>query len=197
MTLNRGMLSSDSGTWGTPRDVYEWLNAQFAFTIDVCALPTNAKHKRFYSPKENGLAQSWEGETAYCNPEYGRGIGAWMKKSREECIEERAVVVDLVPSRVDTDWWQTYVMSADGRAGKLRSSHYNPRSRVLWLRWEGLITGVYHHDERIEFDGMDPDNDGAPFPSSIIIHASPSRRPPIASPRLKEGQRWLTEGWPR
>lgn len=193
--LNRGMMTSDSGLWGTPTDFYEWLNKQFAFTVDVCALPTNAKHRRFWTPKDNGLAQSWEGETAFCNPEYGRGIGAWLDKGRESAIEERAVAAFLIPSRVDTDWWWTYVMSADGAAGKLRSSYYHEASRVLWLRWEGLTTGIYHHDKRIEFDGMQ-EGDGAPFPSSVVIHASPSRRPLATRPRLEPGQRWLVEGWP-
>ncbi|MFZ5440502.1 MAG: DNA N-6-adenine-methyltransferase [Myxococcota bacterium] len=197
MALNRSMLSSDSTLWGTPRDFYEWLAEQFAFTIDVCALPTNKKHRRFFSPADNGLAQSWEGETAWCNPPYGRGIGNWLDKGRDEAMHARALAVFLVPARPDTDWWNNFVMSHDGRAGRLLRSSYHVESRVLWLRWEALITGVYFHDERVAFEGMDSEDDAAPFPSAIIIHAHPSRRPPAQRPQLEEGQRLLTLGWPR
>jgi hypothetical protein len=190
------LVSSNSGTWGTPVDFWDWLNRQFAFTIDVAALPSNTKHPRFFSPKENGLVQSWEGETAWLNPSYGRGIGQWIDKARDEAMLARALVVQLLPARVDTDWWRTFVMSADGAAGRLVRSEYDPAAGVLWLRWAGLITGVYFHSERIAFEGMaDGRSDSAPFPSAIVIHAHPSRRPP--APKLEPGELCLTSRWPR
>lgn len=192
--MNRALLTSDSAEWGTPRSFYEWLNAQLAFTLDVCAQATNAKHRRFFTPKDNGLSQSWEGETAWCNPVYGRAIGGWIDKARNEAMHHRALVTLLVPARVDTDWWQTFVMSADGKAGRLVRSWFDPESHVLWLRWEGLVTGIYFHDTRLVFEGAA--DDGAPFPSAVVFHASPTRRP-IAAPVLEPGQRWLTKGWPR
>lgn len=197
MSLNRSMLSSDSTLWGTPRDVYDWLNAQFCFTIDLAALPTNTKHKRFYSPRDNSLAQSWEGETGFCNPPYGRGIDGWCDKARDEAMHARALTVLLVPARPDTEWWNNFVMSFDGSAGKLLRTSLHMESRVLWLRFEALITGVCFLDERIAFEGMSADDDGAPFPSAIVIHSSPSRRPAVAKPKLEDGRRLLTSGWPR
>lgn len=197
MALSRSLLSSDSTLWGTPRREYEWLNAQFAFTIDLAALPTNAKHRRFYSPKDNSLARSWEGETGFLNPPYGRGIGGWCEKARDEAMHENAIVVQLVPARVDTEWWSTFVMSFDAKAGRLLRTTLHQPSRVMWLRFEALVTGIYFHDERIAFDGMSEDDDAAPFPSAIVIQAGTGRRPPVAKPQLEEGQRWLTEGWPR
>jgi len=194
--MNRALLTSDSGLWGTPRAFYEWLNSQLAFTIDVCALPTNTKHSRFFTPKDNGLAQSWEGETVWCNPPYGHGrIGPWLEKARDEALFARALVTLLVPARVDSDWWQTFVMSADGGAGRLVRSWFDPESRVLWLRWAGLVTGVYFHDARLDFEGAA--DDGAPFPSAVVFHASPSRRPAIERPVPEPGARGLTKGWPR
>lgn len=193
--MNRALLTSDSGLWGTPRAFYEWLNSQLAFTIDVCALPTNTKHSRFFTPRDNGLAQSWEGETAWCNPEYGRGIGQWLLKARDEAMRARALVALLVPARVDADWWRVGVMSSDGAAGRLVRSWYDVESTVLWLRWEGLVTGVYFHDARLDFEGAA--DDGAPFPSAVVFHSSPSRRPAIERPVLEPGARWLTKGWPR
>lgn len=193
--MNRALLTSDSSEWGTPREFFEYMNAQLAFTLDVCALPSNTKHSRFFTPKDNGLAQSWEGETAWCNPPYGRGIGQWLLKARDEAMRARALIALLVPARVDADWWRVGVMSSDGAAGRLVRSWYDVESTVLWLRWEGLVTGVYFHDSRIEFEGSS--DDAAPFPSAVVFHASPSRRPAIERPVLEPGARWLTKGWPR
>ncbi len=36
-------FSSDSQTWATPQDFFDRLNAEFGFTLDVCALPESAK----------------------------------------------------------------------------------------------------------------------------------------------------------
>jgi phage N-6-adenine-methyltransferase len=190
------LVTSKADTWGTPVDFYEYLDRQFAFTIDVCALESNAKHPRFFSPKENGLVQSWAAETAFANFPYGRGIGQWIDKARDEAMLERALVVQLLPARVDTDWWRTFVMSADGAAGRLVRSEYDPAAGVLWLRWAGLITGVYFHSERLCFEGMaDGRSDSAPFPSAIVIHSHPSRRPP--APKLEPDELCLTTRWPR
>lgn len=186
------MMTSKTGVYGTPPDFYAWLDRIFAFTIDLAALPHNAKHPRFYSPAQNSLMQSWEGETGYLNCPYGRSVGQWQAKTRDEAMYERALVVQLLPSRVDTDWWQTYVMSRDGAAGKLLRSEYVPKTGVLWLRWEALVTGIYHHDERLPFEGME---NGAPFPSSVVIHAHPSRRTTAKSSEPQDID--LTLGWPR
>lgn len=185
--MNRALLSSKSAEWGTPTPFYESLDALFAFTLDVCATHGNAKHPRYFTARDNGLAQSWEGETAFCNPPYGRGIGDWLRKGRDEAMHARALCAFLVPARVDTDWWHAFVMSYDGAPGRLRRSSLHEASRVLWLQREGLTTGVCFHDERIAFEGMTKD-DAAPFPSAVVIHAHPSRRP-----AKKHG---LTAGWP-
>ncbi len=184
--MNRALLSSESPEWGTPKDFFDARDAELAFTIDVCAQASNAKRRRFYSPRDNGLAQSWEGETAWCNPPYGRAIGGWVQKARDEAMRARCLTCLLLPARVDTDWWRTFVMTGDGAAGRLLRSWYLPSTRVWWLRWEALVTGVYFHDERLAFEGMA--DDAAPFPSAVVWHASPSRRP--------ARQVGLTEGWP-
>jgi hypothetical protein len=37
------LVTSKADTWGTPVDFYEYLDRQFAFTIDVCALESNTE----------------------------------------------------------------------------------------------------------------------------------------------------------
>ena len=107
-------------TWGTPQDLFDRLDAEFHFTLDVCALPENAKCEQFYSPADNGLAQGWRG-ACWMNPPYGRAIGPWMRKAYEES-RRGATVVCLVPSRTDTAWWHDYAMRGEVRflRGRLR-----------------------------------------------------------------------------
>lgn len=53
--------SSATDLWGTPPAFYRLLYSEFRFTLDVCAIPANAKCERFFSPEEDGLAQPWSG----------------------------------------------------------------------------------------------------------------------------------------
>jgi len=84
-------------------------------------LPETAKCKKVYTPKDDGLAQSWQDERVFMNPPYGREIGKWMKKAHDEALNNGALVVCFVPARVDTEWWHRYaVKAADIRFPKKR-----------------------------------------------------------------------------
>ncbi|MCC6178838.1 MAG: hypothetical protein IT305_26320 [Chloroflexi bacterium] len=194
----RVMTASTTMVRATPPHIYDWLDGLMHFTIDVCANEENAKHPKFFSEADNGLAQSWEGETFWMNPPYGRQIGGWMAKARDSAMLERAMGLALVPARVDTDWWQNFVMCRDQKPGRLRSVAFVPHTGVHWYRWDRLITGVYFHDERLPFDGMET---GAPFPSAMVFYAHPTRRPvaPALASSLPANRDWafLVEGWPR
>ena len=106
--INEGMFTSKTDQWATPQDFFDKLNEEFGFTLDVCALPENAKCNAYYTPDIDGLKQLWHG-VCWCNPPYGRGIGEWIKKASEA----DATVVCLVPARTDTAWWHDYAMKAD------------------------------------------------------------------------------------
>lgn len=105
-------FSSASDDWATPADVYAALDAEFGFDLDACASDANAKARTYYTPAEDGLRQPWRG-VVFCNPPYGRDIGAWIAKGHHSAREEGATVVMLIPSRTDTDYWHRYVMRAD------------------------------------------------------------------------------------
>jgi len=46
------------------------------------------------------------------NPPYGREIVDWIKKAYEESKKGKLVVC-LIPSRTDTQWWHKYITKAD------------------------------------------------------------------------------------
>src|SRR5262245_1988437 len=93
------MFTSLSDDWATPQDLFDELNTEFNFTLDVCALPDNAKCPTYYTPADDGLTQPWAG-TVWCNPPYGRTIGQWIEKAID-AARCGATVVALVPARTD------------------------------------------------------------------------------------------------
>ena len=98
--VNKGLFSSISVHWATPREVYDKLNEEFHFNDDPCPLHSVA----------NRLNTDW-GTCVFMNPPYGREITGWLRKAYEESLKGKTIVC-LLPSRTDTKWWHDYVMRA-------------------------------------------------------------------------------------
>lgn len=107
-------FSSASDEWATPQATFDALDAEFGFTLDVCATKNNAKCARFFTREDDGLEQKWEG-VCWMNPPYGREIGKWVAKAARTASEGHGTVVCLVPARTDTRWWHDYCMVATVR----------------------------------------------------------------------------------
>lgn len=102
------MFSSKTDQWETPQDFFNKLNDEFHFDLDVCALPENAKCKKFYTPEQDGLSIPWKG-TVWCNPPYGRTISSWVRRAFLSSAAGESTVVMLLPSRTDTKWFHDYI----------------------------------------------------------------------------------------
>ncbi len=99
--------------WQTPDHIFGKLNDQFGFTLDPCCEPHTALCSTYFTPEENGLAQSWYGHRAFVNPPYSRGnIDRWVEKCYIESYY--SVVVGLLPVSTSADWWHKWVI---GKAG--------------------------------------------------------------------------------
>ena len=145
--MTPGMMSQTvpgkTDDWGTPQALYESLDKEFGFDIDVCAHEGNHKHERYWTIEDDGLSKDWTGMKCYMNPPYGRGIGAWIRKAADSA--ERGggtIVVGLLPCRTDTAWWGDVM-----RASEIR-----------------FIRGRLHFSEA---------QNAAPFPSCIVIWGTP------------------------
>lgn len=110
--MTKGMYTSNSEEWGTPQELFNRLNEEFNFTLDICASEENAKCPKYYTKEEDALKQEWGG-VIWMNPPYGRRIGNWVKKAKETARQGKATVVCLLPARTDTAWWHDYVMKAN------------------------------------------------------------------------------------
>ena len=136
--------SSAWDAWATPPDVLERLYVVTggSFDLDPCSPGrgrSRVRAREHFDPVDDGLAHQWHGDV-YMNPPYGRTIGAWVAKAREEAGAGRArMVVALLPARTDTAWWHRDI------AGKAH----------VWLIRKRLSFG----------DGDAP----APFPSAIVL----------------------------
>lgn len=133
------MFSSKTEMWETPQDFFDKLNEEFHFTLDVCAIPENAKCENFYTPEIDGLKQPWKG-VVWCNPPYGRQIGSWVRRALFASVAGNTVVM-LLPTRTDTRWFHEYIY---GR-------------KNVEIRF---IRG------RLKFGGS---KNSAPFPSMVVV----------------------------
>lgn len=105
--------SSESDEWETPQELFDLLDDEFGFELDVCATADNAKCERFFSPEHDGLLQRWRG-VCWMNPPYGRQISEWVRKAHQSALLG-ATVVCLVPARVDTSWWWDHCIHGEVR----------------------------------------------------------------------------------
>jgi phage N-6-adenine-methyltransferase len=94
--------------WETPPAVFAEYDAEFHFTLDVCATAATAKCARYFTPADDGLGQDWGDDVCWMNPPYGRQMAAWMEKAYRSSLAG-ATVVCLVPARTGTRWWHTWV----------------------------------------------------------------------------------------
>lgn len=136
------MFSSETDMWATPIEFYNKLNEEFNFTLDPCATDSNHKCEKYYTEQQNGLAQSWEGNTVFCNPPYGRELPKWVKKAYEESLNKDTTVVMLIPARTDTRYFHDYI--------------YN-KAEIRFLKG------------RLKFGDS---KNSAPFPSMVVIFKS-------------------------
>lgn len=110
-------FSTGQDEWPTPRWLFDMLDSEFGFDLDVCASADNALCERYYTKEDDALTKDWwrDGNAAFCNAPYSRaagGIGAFLAKGRD-AANHLTTAVFLVPARPDTEWWARYVMQAD------------------------------------------------------------------------------------
>jgi len=114
--------SSESPEWETPQWLFDLLNEEFGFEIDVCASEKNHKCQKYFSKIDDGLRQKWEG-TCWMNPPYGRELPQWISKAKSES-QKGILIVCLVPARTDTEWWWNNCIQGEIRfiKGRLKFS---------------------------------------------------------------------------
>jgi len=107
--MNKVHYMSNKDDWETPDDLFNALNEEYGFTVDVCATAHNKKLERYWSEKDQPLIRAWTNEVCWMNPPYGRKVtGEWVMKAYYESTAHNALVVCLLPARTDTKWFHVY-----------------------------------------------------------------------------------------
>ena len=142
--MNEVLFSSKRMDWETPQKFFDQLNAKYHFVLDAAAEDHNAKCRRYFTPEQNGLSQSWDvGGAVWCNPPYGRSTGKWVKKAWQEA-QKGVTIVMLIPARPDVSYFHDWIWG---------------KAEVIFLR--GRL--------KFELNGI-PAKNAAAFPSMLVIY---------------------------
>ena len=138
--INKALFSSKSDEWETPQELFDELDREFHFNLDLAATKENTKVKLFCSKDNSGLTGIIVGEfNIWCNPPYSN-VSKWCKRCYE-LSKQVNVVVMLVPARTDTRWFHQYCYN-------------NPNCEIRFIKG------------RLKFSNS---KNSAPFPSMILI----------------------------
>lgn len=110
------ILPAKSIEWGTPQWLYDDLNQEFNFTVDVASTHENAKCKIHYTKVDNVFAENLQGETIWCNPPYDIDmLDVFTKFLWRQTRQDNTLAVMLVPVKSDQAWWHNYVLLSEVR----------------------------------------------------------------------------------
>lgn len=106
--MNRDiMFSSNKDDWETPLWLFEKLDQEFHFTVDLCASDKNHLCEKYYTRENSGLNANVKNEIVFCNPPYGRkNTAEWIKRCAT-CGAKTCVM--LIPARTDTNSFHEYI----------------------------------------------------------------------------------------
>lgn len=144
--ITKGLMSSNSDEWGTPKSTFDYLNKIYGFTLDVCASEFNRKLDNYYSIEDNALEQDWNG-VVWCNPPYSKGLQTeFIKKAIREVLNNRNCqkIVMLIPARTDTKNFHDLIV------GQASEVHFI-KGRIEFLKSNG------------------GKSESSPFPSMLVI----------------------------
>ena len=115
--ISSNLEFDEKNSWGTDPDVFNALDKEFNFSLDICASVKNTFCEFHYNIDVSGLDNCWSeylwylkhsGEklsnAVWLNPPYGRG---YIKKFMNKCIEQKekgVISVMLVPATLDAKW---------------------------------------------------------------------------------------------
>ena len=109
INMKENIALTDNDEWEVQDEVFEPLDSEFKFVLDVCATKENSKCGRFLTKETNALTVDWFeylkniGELdgfVWCNPPLST-INEWSKKIRLEA-DKGVNIVTLTAARTNT-----------------------------------------------------------------------------------------------
>lgn len=103
--------------WQTPLDLFNKLEEEFSFDLDVCANNKNTKCYSYLNKEIDSLSEDWSKPMNFSfiywmNPPYSNGnIDKFVEKAYEES-QNGCTIVGLLPLCSSASWFHKYVMKA-------------------------------------------------------------------------------------
>ena len=93
----------------TPKDIWESLNNEFKFTIDICASNDNHLCERYYTKENSALNKNWDNEIAYIHPLFN----IYIPKFVEKASTHKGTFVFLLPASTHTKYFHQFFYNKD------------------------------------------------------------------------------------
>lgn len=173
-------FSSKTDLHETPQDFFDKLDAEFNFTLDVCATHENAKCRTYFTKEDDALAgRDWSKPASpvdtgavWMNPPYGTSTKKCKPSCKKKSCTKRGFhIPEYIPgigawvcrARVTSHYGRTVVALLPSRTDTAWWHNY------IWDRtanrpYPGVEVRLVKG--RLKFGGS---KTGAPFPSAIVI----------------------------
>lgn len=142
--MDRVLFSHNRDDYETPQWLFDELNEEFHFTLDVAA---DGKNSKCFVHLEDALNIDWMG-TSFCNPPYSQWQ-KFVKQGYESHLKHNSTVVMLLPARTDTKAFHKYIW---------------PHAEVRFLK--GRLKFTIDGKPILDKKGRPQ---SAPFPSMVVI----------------------------
>jgi len=133
-------FKSDKIEYSTPIKLFNFINKEFNFNLDVCASPENYKCKKYFTLELDGLKQDWNG-ICWMNPPFNKDLKKWVLKAYSESKKNNSIVCCLIPVRSNTIWWKDVCLETEIRF-IIGEVNFNDLERGLWLPMCFMIFGT-------------------------------------------------------
>lgn len=155
-------VATDKDERYTPRALIEAIHGDWEFTVDACgcsSAPASQVIGRWWSINDDGLAQSWDGETVWANVPFSNPW-VWIEKAWRS---QARVCLMMPANRTEQPGWQSMVEPfRDGLDGVLRTMNLPGKYRDVRLPGK---RGQRRRPGRIPF-GTQEEPEGAEWNSS-------------------------------
>lgn len=94
----------------TPDELFDSLNKEFNFEVDMCASIKNHKLPFYYTKKDDCFTKKLNC-TTWCNPPF-YSVKKFVKYNFEQSKNEGSTIVMLILVKSNTNWWRDYVFKA-------------------------------------------------------------------------------------
>src|SRR5664279_2329584 len=117
---NKGIRVATSDSWRTPQPLFDKLNAEFHFEVDLAATKFNHKCAKYYTIDNDAFMYDWK-KCSFANIPYSKP-GLWFTKAAASIRKYDNTIVLLTKVATSEAYWVKNVCHADVRflAGRIK-----------------------------------------------------------------------------